>query len=350
MGSWALSDVPPAVRALAEEAAARSGLPVGEWLARAIRDRRAREGPDPSSIAKAAPTPDATVATAAIAVEDATTSAPSPIPDLPWVFGRFLPSAAVAVREVSPDAVHVSRIQGDIEALQGNGLRVDTTAGEGAEDAVIVRPDPEDADAYEIVAGHAAWKAAAKGRDTKLSAVVVDLSDLDVTKLSLLGFLRAGTSSPIAEAEALRWLLRRGGLNEDDLMEAFGTDRSTIRRRLALLSLPDPVIERIDDGVLDIEHASHLLESVFAEPVSRMVIAHRLSAGEVKKVVGLTNGLPDRPPEEIDRIGEQLAAILNAKVVITRTLDGTRFVLRLRPPKRKTVVYRLQPETPKEAP
>jgi len=342
MGTWTLSDVPPELRALAEDAAARSGLSLGDWLAQAIRAREVRR-------AAALAVPEAAPAAAGIESEPDPAVEEAPVDTLrvpATVFDRFLPPEGVVARVVPVDSLRLGPIQTGIELLIGADVIIDVTAADN--DIVLVRPDPCVGSEYEIVAGHAAWKSARRSRAAELTAMVADLSDDDVLKLSLIGVLRADAAPPVAAAEARTWLRDRGGLAEDELSVATGGNGGSIPDDAALLTLPPPVLERVDDGSLPVEIATSLAEARCPEPVSRIAAAHKLSTDQTRSVARLTNRLDSTADDSGEDIVAALSSILDAKVAVARGLDDSTIILRIRRPKRKAVVYRLRPETPKE--
>ena len=127
----------------------------------------------------------------------------------------------------------------------------------------------------------------------------------------------------------MRWLLHRGGVGEDELMDISGRSRQDLRGRIALLSLPAPILERLDDGTLTVEVAQALADAVDGETVGRIAIAHGLPAEHVRALVTLTNGLAGGAATGDDGAAErELSALLGAEVAIERG-DGDMPALRV---------------------
>jgi len=324
MGSLNLSNVPPDVRALAEESAKRAGLSVGAWLSRTIHRRMTSEA------AEGAATP---------ALEDAAT--------MPGAarFHRFLPSPLPAPRDIPVADLRLSRLHvetGLAEGLAKPAAR-DTPAG-GAAPPVVARPAPEGG-GFEIVTGLIGWRTAqAAGRDS-LPVLVLDLSDHEMIRLILLEILTMADIPPLAEAEAFRWLLHGGEVGEDGLMEISGLARGEIRDRIELLSLPLPVLTRIDDGRFDIELAPALADAAWGDAVSRIAIDHELTIERMRAVVATTNSLGDDiSPDLAAAAARELGALLGAEVVIAPDPDGVWSLRITAPGGNAASVYRLRAE------
>jgi len=307
MRSWNLSNIPIDVRALAEESAKRAGLSLGAWLSRTIHrqgDHEAAEDVDTRTIAAARP-----------AVAEA--------------IRQFLPSPLPPPRDIPLDALRISRLYGESGLVRG---LAETAAG-GAPAAetdtpVVARPAAE-GDGFEIVTGIAGWQAARAAGHESVPVLVLDLSDHEMIRLILIEILTTARIPAIAEAESLRWLLHRGGVGEDELMDISGRSRQDLRGRIALLSLPAPILERLDDGTLTVEVAQALADAVDGETVGRIAIAHGLPAEHVRALVTLTNGLAGGAATGDDGAAErELSALLGAEVAIERG-DGDMPALRV---------------------
>ncbi|MCP4327665.1 MAG: ParB N-terminal domain-containing protein [Alphaproteobacteria bacterium] len=339
MASWTLSEIPPDVSALAEESARRDGVPLGDWLARAIERQRDADGASPAGTVS---TPTEELMARIQAAMTATTAEPDDSPPAPvsaLVF-RFLPAPHPAPRQIAVENLGFGQFQHETGLAQG----LEAVTPEAAEmlTPVIARPSPDGDGRFELVTGLARWKhAQASGRD-ELPVLVMELSDQDVIKLTLIEMLMSNCLAPVAAAESCRWLLRRGGLGEDDLMEIAGLNRQEVRDRIALLALPGPVLERVESGTLDIDRALTMIGAVYAEPVSRMIAAHDLPLERVRAVVDATNRITPGTGAGIDAAAAELGRLFDAEVTVTRHIDETAVTVTVTPVGGGAVSYRLQ--------
>jgi len=307
MRSWNLSNVPPDVRALAEESAKRAGLSLSAWLSRTIYRQRDIEAAEHTGGAPADAGP----------VADK--SATSPMSAI----HRFLPRPLPGPQDIPLDAIRISRLHSQsglvqrlAEAPMGQAPETDTDA------PIVVRPAAQ-GDGYEIVTGIARWQADRTAGRQSVPALVMDLSDHELIRLVLIEILATARIPMIAEAESLRWLLQRGDVDEDELMEISGRTRDEIHDRIALLSLPAPVLDRIDDGSLSIESATALVGAVYGEVVGHIAVAHAVPDSDIRALVALTGALGKGGEQrDIAGIGRELSAILRAAVSVDRSDDG----------------------------
>ncbi len=210
-------------------------------------------------------------------------------------------------------------------------------------DRVIARAAPDEDGAFEVVIGSRRWQAAEAAGGDDLPVIVLDLTDQEVIRLILLEVVGRGQMPPIAAAESYRWLLSRGEVAEDDLGGLTGLSAQEIRDRIALLSLPGRVVERLESGELDVDRAIALVDAAYAEPVSRIVIGHDLSLERTRAVEALTNRLPAGSAAETETIARELSTLLDAEVRVAPSIDDTAVTLRVRPAGGgRAITYRLQ--------
>lgn len=293
--TWRIWGVPEEIRALAEEAAAESGEPVGAWLGRMIDAQvaaEARAGPDRRRVVPP--------------------SAPMPADD---VLRRLLPKTHKWLR-LPVGRLHPSHLY---------GIGTGTTAMKGGVGVLVARPAPRVADAYEIVAGQAAWREAIMdGRSTLDAVVVEDLDDEAALVFVVADRAAASGTSPVVRAESCRWLLRHSDFAEDDVSALTGRSVEDIRDDLDLLNLPDPVQRLIDEGQLGADRGRALLKARTPTALARIAVAHDLDVADTARLVEIANDLADASPGGETVAAEQaLADLLGGRVALRRAPDGS---------------------------
>jgi len=104
---------------------------------------------------------------------------------------------------------------------------------------LLVRPAPDAADAYQIVAGERRWRAAQfAGLDT-VPGIVRDLDDAAMELLGLLENIQRTDLNAADEAEAFRNLMERRKLSTRELGDLIGKSHAHVVQRLRLLDNPD---------------------------------------------------------------------------------------------------------------
>lgn len=153
---------------------------------------------------------------------------------------------------------------------------------------VVVRPAPEEAAGWELVAGERRWRAVMRLGWKRVPAIVRELDDRALLVLALVENLQRASLSALEEAAGYRQLADDFDLSQQEIADAVGRDRSTVANTLRLLQLPTPVRRLVDEGRLTAGHARALLgvedEQRMAE-LARRAVAERWSVREVEERV-----------------------------------------------------------------
>jgi len=192
---------------------------------------------------------------------------------------------------------------------------------------VVVRPMPQEADAFELVVGERRWRAAREAGLERIPALVRETSDDSMLRDALLENLHRAQLNPLEEAAAYAQLLDEFGCTQDELAERIGRSRPQISNTIRLLRLPPIVQRRVAAGVLSAGHARALL--ALADPLEQETLAQRVVAEglSVRTVEELVSGTADRPrkrraaasvevPEHVSDAANRLADRLDTRVTV----------------------------------
>ena len=149
---------------------------------------------------------------------------------------------------------------------------------------LILRRNPRQADAYEIVAGERRWRAAQMAQLHEVPALIREFDDTEVLEIAIIENIQRADLNPVEEAGAYRQLMDRFGHTQEKLAEALGKSRSHIANLLRLLSLPGDVQEMLRDGMLSAGHARALIATDDPSGLARQVVARGLSVRETEKL------------------------------------------------------------------
>lgn len=194
--------------------------------------------------------------------------------------GRGL-AALFGETAIGPADSHAGLRQLPIEAIRPSALQPRRVFGEteldelaqslrekGVLQPLLVRPlDGEDGQAsFELIAGERRWRAAQRAGLHQVPVLVRSLSDIEVLEVALVENLQRADLSALEEAEAYSRLMREFGRSQASLAEAVGKSRSHVANTIRLLTLPKPVRQLLESGVLSAGHARALL--ALPEPVA----------------------------------------------------------------------------------
>lgn len=151
---------------------------------------------------------------------------------------------------------------------------------------ILVRPD--DAGAWEIVAGERRWRAVQQLEWSHVPVLKREVDDHTMLVMALIENLQREDLSPLDEAHAYRRLIDEFGLTQSQVAERVGRDRSTIANTIRLLGLPEPVLQLLGAGKISAGHARALLGLDTDErtiELARAAASDGLSVREVERRV-----------------------------------------------------------------
>lgn len=166
---------------------------------------------------------------------------------------RMLPIASITPNPFQPRREFSEQDLADLVAsIRENGLL----------QPIVVRPAPSGAPAgveWEIVAGERRWRATMRLGWKEIPASIRDVDDRTLLVLALVENLQRSELSALEEADGFRRLGEEFNLNQQQIAEVVGRDRSTIANSLRLLQLPPSVRQLLSEGKLSAGHARALL-------------------------------------------------------------------------------------------
>ena len=154
----------------------------------------------------------------------------------------------------------------------------DSIRARGVIQPLLVRPQPDEADRFEIVVGERRFIAAGRAGLDAVPCIVRTLDDRETFVLSIAENVAREDLNPIDEAAAYRRMLDDGyAANQGEIAELIGIHRTRVSRKLKLLSL-DP---RIQDHLQE-QPTAHAVSLTHLEELSR------LKAGDDQYLLYLT--------------------------------------------------------------
>ena len=141
---------------------------------------------------------------------------------------------------------------------------------------------------YEIVAGERRFRAAKEADLTVVPAIIQELTDQKMMEIALLENLQREDLSIIEEALAYKNLLEELKLTQEELSEKLGKSRSHIANTVRLLTLPEVVINYINNGQLSMGHGRAILgikDKKHIDKVVKKTIKENLNVRQIEKLI-----------------------------------------------------------------
>ncbi|MFC4402335.1 ParB/RepB/Spo0J family partition protein [Gracilibacillus xinjiangensis] len=154
---------------------------------------------------------------------------------------------------------------------------------------------------YEIVVGERRYRAAKEANLKTIPAIVKKLTDDQMMEFALLENIQREDLTPIEEANAYDRLINELGITQELLAQRLGKSRSHIANLIRLLSLPEEVIAKINNGAISMGHGRALLGLKDKEkmiPLANKITTEKLN---VRQVEALIQTLNDQNKKKIEK-------------------------------------------------
>lgn len=191
---------------------------------------------------------------------------------------------------------------------------------------LLVRRHPDDANAFEIIAGERRWRAAQLAHLHEVPVIIKDFDDQTTLEVALIENVQREDLSAIEEADAYQRLIDEFGHSQEDVSRLVGRSRSHVANTLRLLSLDSSVKKLIEQGLLSAGHARTLIGAQGAYEKAKMIVDKNLSVREAERLArqtqSKTSGTAAKPRQkDVDTIA--LERDLSNLLGLTVQIDGS---------------------------
>jgi len=150
---------------------------------------------------------------------------------------------------------------------------------------IIVRRSQDQRAKYEIIAGERRWLAAQNAGLHEVPVVITEADDLKSLEFAIVENVQRHDLNAIEEAEGYQRLIDDFLYDQDKVAKFIGKSRSHISNCLRLLSLPNEVIDLIQNNKLSQGHAKVLVGLENAFFVAKKIIEKKLSVRQAENLV-----------------------------------------------------------------
>jgi len=168
-----------------------------------------------------------------------------PIPAIPTMPAFRLPLASLIPSKTNPRKTFTAA---DIAELADNIKK------RGVIQAVLVRPHPSKAEAFEIVCGERRYRASKEAGLVDVPADVRSLSDEEVLEIQLIENLMRRDLTALEEAQGYNAMLAKHYTHEQ-IAEKVGRSAQYVRDRCRLLNLVKGAMELLQEKKIEVGHA-----------------------------------------------------------------------------------------------
>ena len=147
---------------------------------------------------------------------------------------------------------------------------------------IVVRPDKSINGKYEIIAGERRWLASQNAGLHEVPVVILDVDDVKSLEFAIVENVQRQDLNPIEESRGYKKLVDDFSYNQDKLSKFIGKSRSYIANSLRLLSLPEEILEMVENKILSAGHARSLIGLNNALDVAKKIVQKKLSVRQAE--------------------------------------------------------------------
>ena len=150
---------------------------------------------------------------------------------------------------------------------------------------IIVRPDKDSSEKYEIIAGERRWLASQNAGLHEIPAVILNVNDEKSLEFAIIENVQRQDLNSIEEAQGYQRLIDEFSYNQEKLAIFIGKSRSHIANCLRLLNLPKEVIAFVEKEQISAGHARSLIGLPNAQLIAKKIADNKLSVRQSEKLV-----------------------------------------------------------------
>ena len=141
---------------------------------------------------------------------------------------------------------------------------------------------------YELLAGERRFLASQMAGLQEIPAIVRNYSDEEMMTLSILENLQRENLNPIEEARSLSVLTEKLGLTHAEIGKSLGKSRSYVSNSLRILSLPQEILQLVEQNQLSLAHARTLLAvptKIQQRSLAQRVVREKMSVRQLENLI-----------------------------------------------------------------
>jgi ParB family transcriptional regulator, chromosome partitioning protein len=188
---------------------------------------------------------------------------------------------------------------------------------------IIVRPDQNRTNGYEIVAGERRWRAAQRAQLHDVPVQIKELDDGEVLEIALIENIQRSDLNAVEEAQGYVQLMERFGHTQEELGKLLGKSRSHVANTIRLLGLPENVKNMVVDGRLSAGHARTLVATEDPEALADKIVALQLSVRDAESLArSKSKATPRKPGAKAEKdpdtraLEESVSSALGMRVTV----------------------------------
>ena len=150
---------------------------------------------------------------------------------------------------------------------------------------LIVRKSDDQENKFELIAGERRLQAAQSAGLHDVPVVVIEADNLKSLELAIIENVQRNDLNSVDEAKSYKRLIDEFSYDQSKVAQFIGKSRAYITNALRILSLPNEVLQLIEDNKLTFGHAKILVGLENSLFISKLIIKKRLSVRQTESFV-----------------------------------------------------------------
>lgn len=153
---------------------------------------------------------------------------------------------------------------------------------------ILVRPAKGSVGLFEIVAGERRWRASKLAGVLEIPVMLRELSDLECLEVALIENVQRQNLNVVDEAQAYQRLIDEHQLNQEEVADRVGKERSTVANYVRLLKLHPAVLKLLREDKISMGHAKAILpvkDAPAQQSLAKKVVEEGLSVRALEALV-----------------------------------------------------------------
>ena len=184
---------------------------------------------------------------------------------------------------------------------------------------IVVRNHNNIEGKYEIIAGERRWLAAKKAGLAEVPVVITEADDLKSLEFAIIENVQRDDLNPLEEAQSYQRLIDEFSYDHEKVSKFIGKSRSYITNSLRILTLPQKVLNLIEERKITSGHAKILVGLDNAEFIAEKIFNKKLSVRQAENFVKIfkkkKNSLKSRDTN-VQSLENSLIEKIGLKVII----------------------------------
>ena len=189
---------------------------------------------------------------------------------------------------------------------------------------IIVRNSNTENSKYEIIAGERRWLAARKAGLHDIPVVVTEADDLKSLEFAIVENVQRHDLNPLEEAQGYKRLIDEFSYDQEKVSKFIGKSRSYITNSLRLLTLPNSVLQYIEEKKISAGHAKILVGLDNAEFIANKIIEKKLSVRQSENFVKIFKKKQGSFSSPIDPDIQSLQRSVSDKIGLTVSIRNNK--------------------------